>query len=190
MQTFLRAPLVLAPTHPSCSPPRLIHSLSQFFILIAEWTVHYQCVSDPAVSQGCTVMLQETQKWGEQPRHHWILEQKCWWQRMMGRRQSVYVWNRHGGIICWHNNARKQTTDKKKIYFWPMYFLIVLYVEHLSSPHSSYHCSFRDGAKAVDENITGDVHRWAWGKGKGQNRVTDTSLVSEGTQVITQLSSI
>ena len=39
------------------------HSISQFFTLIGEWTVHYQCVSDPLGSEGCAVMLQDTQRW-------------------------------------------------------------------------------------------------------------------------------
>lgn len=37
------------------------YSLSQFFFLIGVWTVYYQHVSDPLVSQGCSVTVSETQ---------------------------------------------------------------------------------------------------------------------------------
>lgn len=28
----------------------------------------------------------------------------------------------------------------------------------------SYHCCFRDGSKAVDEDVAGDIDRWTWQK--------------------------
>lgn len=58
MLTRLCAALVLALAH-------LFHSLSQFFILIAERTVHYQHVGDLPVSQGRTLTVSETQKRGK-----------------------------------------------------------------------------------------------------------------------------
>ncbi len=110
-QTFLPEPLVLSLSH---TP---FHWLSQFFILIAEWTVHYQHVSDPLVSEGCTVMLRETKKWGNSFGTEWISKDICGKERMGCCRGS-----------------------------W----------------RSSYHRSFCDGPKAVNENITGDIHRWTW----------------------------
>lgn len=44
--------------------PLSLISVFQFFILIAEWTVHYQHVSDPLVSEGNAAVLQDTEMRG------------------------------------------------------------------------------------------------------------------------------